>query len=465
MGAKPCAENQRQQINSRSLYAQAEGLLRNCVEPMQAEAALNLRQLLRELCAYSADVARQNSHLQGSQQALRHMLYHYQSLYHRAPVGYVVTDMQGIIVEANTAFVNMLGISCADVLQQPFDALVHEDDRALYRSSIDVVLQEPGISTCEVRLYNAAADPQEVQLNVVRHGAQCTGQLFIAVINLNGHNRAERERRACMQRKHEQEYLDSLSLLASGIAHDLNNIHLVARGNAEFALALLDRDDDIRLSLENVVKAIDDAAHVLKHITAFAQGGTTELYPYDLAMLLQEACPLLQSAVNAKIRLDVYAEHPGVLVAVDYHQIRQLLLNLVLNAAEAMGSREGSIQIEIGSTTLSTRDLDLCRVKDTARPGPFGFIRLTDNGPGMDEALLSRIFAPYFSTKLHGRGLGLAMVRTIVRLHGGALHVASVSGQGTTFTVLLPQAEEERTLEVGSREHTRYSIRSRATMQ
>lgn len=465
MGTKPCAETQSQQADIRSLYAQAEALLRRCVEPVHAEAAWHMKQLLHAFCAYNVDLAQQNTHLQATQDALRHMLGHYQSLYRCAPVGFVVTDMQGVIVEVNTAFVNALGFTCAGVLQQPFEALVYDDDRQQYRKYMANVAQQAGTSMCEIRLYNAAAEPQEVQLHAAQHGSSCAGRVYINVVDMTDRNRAESERRAGMQRRHEQEYLDSLSLLASGIAHDLNNIHLVARGNAELALALLDHDDNTRMCLENIVQAIDDASHVLKHITSFAKGGTTERYPYDLAMLLGEAYPLLQSAIDSKVQLDVYVHHASVLVAVDYHQVRQMLLNLVLNAAEAMAGEEGAIHIEIGSTTLSKHDLDLCQVKDTAQPGPFGFIRLSDTGPGMDEELLSRIFAPYFSTKLNGRGLGLAMVRTIVRLHSGALHIVSAPGQGTTFTVLLPQVEEERTLEVGSHEHARYSRRSRATMQ
>src|SRR5262249_31249675 len=159
-----------------------------------------------------------------------------------------------------------------------------------------------------------------------------------------------------------------------------------------------------------------------------------------LNLLITEARPLFEIAVQGGVSMELHRNDEPVLVAADVHQLRQILLNLVLNAAEAIGATGGVIGLHIGNTTLKEEDLARCRVGDTAQPGHFGFVRVTDTGSGMDDTILRRIFDPYFSTKRGGHGIGLAMVRTIVRLHCGALQVQSAPGRGTTFTLFLPLA-------------------------
>jgi len=114
------------------------------------------------------------------------------------------------------------------------------------------------------------------------------------------------------------------------------------------------------------------------------------------------------------------------------------LLNLVLNAADAIGDDDGCISLSVGSVDLQPEDLARCRVNDTAIPGRFGFIRVSDTGCGISDSTLQRIFAPYFSTKPRGNGLGLVMARAIMRMHKGAIAVESKEGKGTTFTLYFP---------------------------
>jgi signal transduction histidine kinase len=228
--------------------------------------------------------------------------------------------------------------------------------------------------------------------------------------------------------------------LAGGIAHDLNNLFLVIGGNVELAIETLTDDHASRSSLEAVDKAVQDASHLLKQVLLLAGSGRLDLRPCDLNRLIAEARPLLEIAAQGNIGVELELTDEPVLALADAPQLRQILLNLILNAADAIGAAGGRIVLQSGEATLHEEDLARCRIGDTAHPGHFGFVRVTDTGCGMDEATLGRIFDPYFSTKLSGHGLGLAMVRTIVRLHGGALQVESMLGRGTTFTLFLPLA-------------------------
>jgi two-component system, cell cycle sensor histidine kinase and response regulator CckA len=418
----------------------AETLLRIRLGPLASEAVIELDQLLCELQIYQAQLEMQNGQLQIVHESLQRTLHYYRALYDFAPVGYVTTDVAGIIQEVNPVFARMLGIESRDMLRRRFVTLVHNDDRSLYEQHIEAVWNKAGVHTCELSLWHAGADLLEVQLEtVIRPAWQQRGFLTV-IIDRTARNRAARERQALLQQTQEGERLESLGLLAGGVAHDLNNLLMVIGGNVDLAIETMADGHATRASLETAAHAVRDASHLLKQVLLFAGSGRLDLRPCDLNRLITEARPLFEIAVQGSVGLELHRNDEPVLVAADVHQLRQILLNLVLNAAEAIGAMGGAITLHTGTATLTEDDLTRCRVGDTAQPGRFGFVGVTDTGGGMDETTLRRIFDPYFSTKLSGHGIGLAMVRTIVRLHCGALQVHSAPGRGTTFTLFLPLA-------------------------
>ena len=171
---------------------------------------------------------------------------------------------------------------------------------------------------------------------------------------------------------------------------------------------------------------------------AYSGRGRFVIEPLNLSDLVHEIAHLLETSItkSAQLRFEFPAELP--LVEADATQMRQVVMNLIINASEAIGEQNGLITLRTGTIQADRAYLaDACPIED--RPaGPYVYLEVTDTGVGMDEATCTRVFDPFFSTKFTGRGLGLAAVLGIVRGHRGAIKIRSAPGRGTTFTVLLP---------------------------
>ena len=173
---------------------------------------------------------------------------------------------------------------------------------------------------------------------------------------------------------------------------------------------------------------------------AYAGMGRLSMKPVDLAQLVREMRALLRAAVPEAIAFEIEAAAPAPILA-DSSQIEQLVMNLVLNAAEAIEPcASGSVRIAIGIETLEADGMQ----ESDITTGPHVALRVQDTGIGMDEEIRRKIFDPFFTTKFTGRGLGLAAVSGIVRGHRGAIRVASLPGAGSTFTIFFPEVEQAK---------------------
>lgn len=242
-----------------------------------------------------------------------------------------------------------------------------------------------------------------------------------------------------MQRRRAQK-LDSLGRMAGGIAHDFNNLLLAIMGNADLL------DQDLRAGRENpalmdeIRKAAGRAADLCNHLFAFAGQGRFNLQPLALSAITREMSPMLKVAVSrgVSLRLDLVDDLP--LIEADPAQIHQIIMNLVVNASEALGPAGGTITLATGSGPLLTGDLAECVNAHDGQAGEVVYLEVLDTGEGMDEEMLEKIFDPFFTTKVQGRGLGLASVLGIVRGHQALLAVRSKPGEGTRFRVYFPSA-------------------------
>ncbi|MCC6858578.1 MAG: PAS domain S-box protein [Bryobacterales bacterium] len=248
------------------------------------------------------------------------------------------------------------------------------------------------------------------------------------------------ERKRAEDRLREAQKLESLGLLAGGVAHDFNNLLVGVVGNASLAKEILPPGDPAVELLDGVIKTGEQAAHLTRQMLAYAGRGKFLLEPLDLSALIPEMSALLRTSISKKIALHFNLEKDLPAIEADRGQVQQVFMNLALNAAEAIGSGDGLISIRTGVQDVDGRFLRLHPQAASLPPGRYVCLEVTDTGCGMDEATRARIFDPFFSTKFTGRGLGLAAVAGIVRGHGGAITVSSMPGQGSCFTVLLPQA-------------------------
>lgn len=234
------------------------------------------------------------------------------------------------------------------------------------------------------------------------------------------------------------ERLESLRMLSAGLAHDFNNILTTIMGNAEYAMIEVGDDSPAYLALHDIKQAGARAAEMVQQMLRFAGRAESSVAAVEVGPVVLEMCRLLRPSLVPGVNLitDVPAQSPCVLA--DNTSIRQVVMNLVMNASEAIGSRGGTVTIAVSVLPGERRAPRNFHGLAPSAPGPFACISVTDDGPGMDEATRSRIFDPFFSTKFAGRGLGLASVLGIVRSLNGGIRVASAVGKGTRFEVILP---------------------------
>lgn len=268
---------------------------------------------------------------------------------------------------------------------------------------------------------------------------ECLEAVAVAVVQVLMRKRAERAVREGQERLRQAQKMESIGVLAGGIAHDFNNLLTSILGNA--SLLQMDGAAGNGQQLQAIIESSEKAAALTRQILAYAGKGQFQITDFDVSRLVRSLADLLRVSIPKNIDLEL--DMPRNLPAVrgDSSQIQQVVMNLVINAAEAIeGRSDGSVCISAG-----IRDFDVVtasRVGSGIAPGRYISITVRDNGCGMDEQTRSKIFDPFFTTKFTGRGLGLAAVHGILRSHKGAITVESSPGQGSTFTVYLPCREE-----------------------
>ena len=261
---------------------------------------------------------------------------------------------------------------------------------------------------------------------------------------------AESNYRALQAQMQQMQKLESLGLLAGGVAHDFNNLLTAMLGNAELALKDLPASAPAREPLGEIRTTACRAADLCRQFLAYSGQGGSLSEPIAPQQIVEEISRILEVSVTAKVRLVFRFADDVPLIVGDPTQIRQVVMNLITNASEAIGDREGTITLSLSKRAIERSALrDFVAHTDVAE-GTFVELAVTDTGRGMDEVTRSRVFEPFFSTKSTGRGLGMAAVLGIVRGHKGAIRIASEVGKGTTATVLLPAASPEVRLRVES---------------
>ncbi len=250
---------------------------------------------------------------------------------------------------------------------------------------------------------------------------------------------AHRER--LQERLARGERLQSLGLLAGGVAHDFNNLLAVVIGNATLALARTPQRE-LRTDLEAILDAGDRAALLAKELLAYAGRGVQNLAPVDLAREVAGVCKLTQSSLPPRVALRASGAEDTNVVRGDRAQLQQVVLNLILNAADATAASGGAIDVSTGSESLSADAASLLEPALPRAAGGYAFLRVVDNGIGMSRETLRRVFDPFYTTKQSGRGLGLAAALGIARAHGGGFRVTSELGKGSEFTLFLPETGE-----------------------
>ena len=265
---------------------------------------------------------------------------------------------------------------------------------------------------------------------------------FLAVEeDITERKQAEEERRQFEAQIQHAQKLESLGVLAGGIAHDFNNLLVGILGNAGLALAELSPESPARDTIQQIETAGQRAAELVKQMLAYSGKGHFLVKRLNLNAIVEEMTHLLQVSISKHVVLRYNFVRNLPAVEADATQIRQVVMNLVVNASEAIGEKTGVITISTGAVRADCAYLTETYLAHELSAGDYVYLEVADTGCGMDAETQAKIFDPFFTTKFTGRGLGLAAVLGIVRGHKGALKVYSEPGRGTTFKILLPCVE------------------------
>jgi PAS domain S-box-containing protein len=450
-----------------------------------SETVEDLKVALEELRVAEEELRQQNEELSSTHLELDRERRRYQELFDFAPGAYLVTDPSGIVRQANRSASGLLNVPSTFLAGKALAAFIGSEDRGRFRTLLTKLegavgshtsafkLQPRDGSTLDAELTYSVGQGREGEPRIIRwliqnvtEREQMARQIRalnkelesrvaartadLSEANRLAHDLVEKEqsaRRAAelseAQSRHVQK-LESIGVLAGGIAHDFNNLLHVVLGNADIALSNLTKGSPAREPLEEVVRATLRAADLTRQLLAYSGKGAFVVRHLDLSTEVREMATLLRTGISKQATLAWELSSTLPAVSADPTQIRQIVMNLITNASDALGENGGTITLRTGVTELEELEDQRFGVpvegdgSAEVAKGPFVFLEVGDTGGGMTPDTLSRIFDPFFSTKFTGRGLGLAAVMGIVRSHHGLIRVRTAPGEGTAFRVLFP---------------------------
>lgn len=339
------------------------------------------------------------------------------------------------ILETNPALRNMIGYE-ADELHQMrlYDFLDHEQDEI--NTNIERIIHTGYSDLGERKYRHKNGTIIHVHVRVSRIHFHDTEALCIVAHDITERKKSEKARRDMELRLQQTQKMESLAVMAGGIAHDFNNLLSAIIGNASLALLKQDAGDSVQEFLERIEKSARRASELSRQLLAYA--GKTEfiIKPLNLTALVREMTNILRVSISKKARIEFNLDDTIPAIDADQTQIRQIIMNLLINASEALPDGKGTITISTGTTRLHSKDLSKLMLAESIIPGDYVFLELSDSGCGISPKVRKKIFDPYYSTKEGGRGLGLASVLGIVRGHKGAIGLHSEPGKGTSFKII-----------------------------
>ncbi len=334
------------------------------------------------------------------------------------------------------AFGRLTGFAMREMTGQRWLELIHPDDRADVERGFAQILRT-GTGTL---LFRIVGKHGEVRWLEARERVQREGDSVLVVgaaRDVTEARRSEEERFRLERRILEAQRLESLGLVTGGVAHDFNNLLTVILGNGRLALAELPPGHALRPRLERMLAAAEHGTGLTEQMLAYAGRAPRAQKPVELSSLVAQMLDLARASLPASVVLREELG-PAVWVLGDETQLRQVVLNLVANAGEAIGARGGTVELRTALAEANPAELESALGTSSTPPGPLALLEVSDDGAGMDAAACARVFEPFFTTKLSGRGLGLAAVLGIVRGHGGRVALDSEPDRGSRFRVWLP---------------------------
>ena len=344
----------------------------------------------------------------------------------------VYINQAGVLLSGGTTSGDIIGRSVLSFVSPQYHSIVTQRIRRMQEQKLAAELMEEQF----IRFDGTRVDVEVVGIPTTYAGKPAT-QLIVR--DITERKQAEHQRSLMERRLLESQKMESLGVLAGGIAHDFNNLLLAILGNASLALLDVPANTPAHESLRHIEQITQRATDLTQQMLAYSGKGHFVVQQVDINTIITDLQPVLfhTLAATTTLQLQLAADLPPI--NADVAQFRQVITNLVTNAAEAINDAQGTIIIR---TQLQRLDAPLSTQTTFVAGGDYVTLEVIDSGTGIDQATLPRIFDPFFSTKFTGRGLGLAVVLGIVRGHKGGINVESQPQHGTRFTIFLPPKQE-----------------------
>ena len=395
-------------------------------------------------CAFIRNIADRKQ----AEEALREREERLRVIFEASDSGIILVNPEGMIEFANGRMAELFGMQLHELLGTPYSGHLHESETKVGDERMRMLINGEIQAVANERRF------------IRRNGTDFWGYLsgrrlenpdgslraLVGVISdITDRKKAEEERLNLERQLLHAQKLESLGILSGGIAHDFNNLLLAVLGNLELALMRLPPEISARNNIDQAIKAARHAAKLTNMMLAYSGKGLFVIKPLNLTELVEENATMLDAAIPKSITLEQHLDHSLPIINADAGQVQQVIMNLITNAAEAIGDASGTITLETGAGEMDRDVLNESRLDEKMATGRYVWLEVRDNGCGMDSETVHKLFDPFFTTKFTGRGLGMSAVLGIIRAHKGAFLVKSVSGEGTTIKVLFPAADIQPT--------------------
>ena len=424
-GDMPAQSTQYRYRNKDGTYTWMEAMLSNQLD----------NTLVRGLVAISRDITERKQ----VEQSLRTVKDRLEATLNALPDLMFITDRDGRIHDCHYSDIDKLYTSPAEFMGRRFAEILPEEASRVITAALEEAART---GSHRGGTYPLAMARGELwfELSIAAMGDRNLPdtKFILLVRDITIRKRAEELNLALERQLLNTQRLESLGVMAGGVAHDYNNLLQAMMGNLEVALKLVPGDDEAHRFMVNALRSCRRAAHLTGLLLNYAGSGAVIRRPVNLNRLIRDNAELIKTAATRDIatELNLATDLPPVMA--DEAQLQQVVMNLITNAAEAIEQRPGLIRISTGVCRCSRDDLAGSLLEERPEPGEFVFIEVRDTGCGMESEVVARLFDPFFTTKFTGRGLGMSAVRGIVRSHHGAIFITSAPGAGTTFRILFP---------------------------
>ncbi len=407
---------------------------------VNAAALLDSKGKFKGAVGFFADIT-ERKHLERLIERERNLLKEYLNL---SPSIFLVLDHDGNITFANKAIEQILSPEGSMIGKNWFDNFTPLQEREKAKKSFQKMIESPDdsvVGSHEILVVSGRGEERilSIRCRVLKNGEGKKMGIICAGLDITEQKRAEREREALEERIKQTQRLESIGVLAGSIAHDFNNLLVGIVGNTDLAMMELPQEHPAQKYLGEVIKISKKLTHISNQLLTYAGKAKTYVREISLTELIKNLETLIElSVANKKIAVKYELDDNIPLISADPLYVQQLIIDLITNSAEAIGDKSGVITIVTRCMFCDRKYFEGTYFGHDNPEGDYVYLEVADTGPGIPDEVKQRMFEPFYSTKIFGRGLGLSAVAGIVKAHKGAIKVYTELGKGTSIKVLFP---------------------------